>query len=148
MSNIACQIVQVTQRLREEDPNRYRTKGSKGNPGYVPGGWSEAVRAATQMYYQTSGKTPSQATIKRRQLDTIPQQLKGHPELDALYRGYKRQLEDLKTRYWEPGLHIKAVQPQQQRAPRAPGQKSTGILPLGLFSVCRNKVGRAHCSKA
>jgi len=47
------------------------------------------------MYYQTSGKTPSQATIKRRELGMIPQRLKGHPEQDALYRGYKRQLEDL-----------------------------------------------------
>jgi len=74
------------------------------------------------MYYQSSGKTPSQATLKRRELGTIPQ-LKGHPEQDALYRGYKRQLEDLKTRYWEAGLHLKAVQPRQQRAPRAPGER-------------------------
>jgi len=72
MSNIAHQIVQVAQRLRVKDPNRYRTKGStKGSPGYVPGGWREAVSAATQMYDQTSGKTPSQATIKRRELDKL-----------------------------------------------------------------------------
>jgi len=67
MSNIARQIIQVAQWLREEDPNRYGTKGStKGSPGYVPGGWREAVRAATQSYYQTSGKTLSQVTIKKR----------------------------------------------------------------------------------
>jgi len=124
MSNVAHTIVQVAQRLRAEDPNRYGTKGStKGSPGYVPGGWREAVRASTQMYYQTSGKGPSQATLKRKELGTIPQRLKGHPEQDALYRGYKRQLEDLKTRYWDAGLKIKAVQPRQQRAPRAPGQR-------------------------
>jgi len=112
MSIIARQIVQFAQWLRAEDLERYGTKGpTKGSPGYVPGGWREAVRAATQMYYQTSGKTPSQATIKRRELGTIPQQLKGHPEQDTLYRGYKRQLEDLKTRYWEASLHIKAIQP-------------------------------------
>jgi len=59
MSNIARQIVQVAQQLRV-DPNRYGTKGStKGSPGYVPEGWREAVRAATQMYYQTSDKSPS-----------------------------------------------------------------------------------------
>jgi len=81
MSNIACQIIQVSQQLRVEDPNRYRTKGStKGNPGYVPGGWREAVRSAMQLYYQSSGKPPSQATIKRRELGMIPQQLKGQPE--------------------------------------------------------------------
>jgi len=98
------------------------TKGStKGSPGYVPGGWREAVRAAMQLYYQTSGKSPSQATLKRREIGTILQQLKGQPEQDALYRGYKRQLEDLKTRYLDTGLKIKAVQPQQQRAPRFPG---------------------------
>jgi len=124
MSNIARQIVQLAQRLRAEDPNRYGTKGStKGSPGYVPGGWREAVRVATQMYYQSSGKSPSQATLKRKELGTIPQRLKGQPEQDALYRGYKRQLEELKTRYWDAGLHIKAVQPRQQRTPRAPGQK-------------------------
>jgi len=60
MSNMARQIFQVAQQLRAEDPNRYRTKGStKGCPGYVPGGCREAVRAAMQMYYQSSGKTPS-----------------------------------------------------------------------------------------
>jgi len=74
MSNLACQIVQFAQRLRAEDPNRYRTKGStKGSPGYVPGGWREAVRTAMQLYYQSSGKGPSQATLKRRELGTIPQ---------------------------------------------------------------------------
>jgi len=122
MSNVACQIVQVAKQSRAEEPNRYRTKGStKGSPGYAPGGWREAVRAAMQMYYQSSGKSPSQATlkrIKRRELGTIPQRLKGQPEQDALYRGYKRQLEDLKTRYW-----VKALQPRQQRAPRAPRQR-------------------------
>jgi len=124
MSNIACQIVQYAQHLRAQDPERYGTKGStKGSPGYVPGGWREAVRAATQSYYQSSGKTPSQATIKRRELVTIPQRLKGHPEQDTKYRGYKIQLEDLKTKYWEAGLHIKTVQPRQQRAPRVPGQR-------------------------
>jgi len=88
------------------------TKGStKGSPGYVPGEWREAVRAATQSYYQTSGKTPSQATIKRRELGTIPQRLKGQPEQDTLYRGYKRQLEDLKTSIGKP-VYIKAVQPR------------------------------------
>jgi len=75
------------------------------------------------MYYQSSGKTPSQATLKRRELRAIPQLLKGQTEQDALDRGYKRQLEDLKTRYWEAGLKIKAIQPRQQRAPRAPGQR-------------------------
>jgi len=119
MSNPACQIVQVAQRLRVEDPNRYRTKGStKGSPGYVPWGWREAVRAATQLYCQSSGIGPSKATVKRRELGTIPQQLKGQPEQDALYRGYKSQLEDLKTRYWDTGLKIKAIQPRQQREPQ------------------------------
>jgi len=71
----------------------------------------------------TSCKIPSQATIKRRELGTISHQLKGQPEQDTLYRGYKRQLEDLKTRYWDTGLKIKAIQPPQQRAPRVPGQR-------------------------
>jgi len=31
------------------------------------GGWREAVRAATQMYYQSFAKTPSQEPIKRRE---------------------------------------------------------------------------------
>jgi len=35
-----------------------------------------------------------------------------HTEQDALYRGYKRQLEDLKKKYWQAGLQIKVVQPQ------------------------------------
>jgi len=48
--------------------------------------------------------------------------LKGQPEQDALYRGYKRQLEELKSRYWEAGLRIKAVQPRQMRA-RASGER-------------------------
>jgi len=66
MSNVACQIIQVAQLLREEDPNRYGTKGStKGSPGYVHEGWREAVRAATQMYYQKSGKTPRNNKEKR-----------------------------------------------------------------------------------
>jgi len=30
------------------------------------------VWAATQMYYLSSGKNPSQATIKRRELGSIP----------------------------------------------------------------------------
>jgi len=78
MSNIARQIVQVAQRLRVEDPNRYRTKGpTKLSPGYVPGGWREAVRSGMQLYYQTSGKSPSQAPIKRREIGMIPQRLKG-----------------------------------------------------------------------
>jgi len=124
MSNIACKIIQYAQQLRAQDPERYGTKGStKVSPGYVPRGWREAVRAATQLCYETSGKGPSQATIKRRELGTIPHQLKGQPEQDALYRGHKRQLEDLKTRYWDAGLHIKAAQPRQQRAPRVPGQR-------------------------
>jgi len=107
MSNVARQIVQFAQRLRAEDPNRCRTKGStKVSPVYFPGGWREAVRAATQLYYQSSGKGPSQATIKRKELGTITQWLKGQPEQEALYRGYKRQLEDLKTRYWDTGLNI------------------------------------------
>jgi len=64
-----------------QDPNRYGIKGStKGSPGYVPGGWREAVRAATQLYYQSSGKTPSQETIKRKSLVG----LKAHPEQDTL----------------------------------------------------------------
>jgi len=86
MSNVACQIVQFAQRLRAEDLERYGTKGStKGSPGYAPRGWREAVRAATQSYYQSSGKTPSQATIKRRELGTIPQQLKdqGKPKTET-----------------------------------------------------------------
>jgi len=45
-------------RLRAQDPSRYGTKGStERSPGYVPRGWREAVRAATQAYYQTSGNT-------------------------------------------------------------------------------------------
>jgi len=124
MSNVARQIIQTAQQLRAQDPGRYGMKGAaKGTSGYIPGGWREAVRAAKQMYYQQTGKTPSQATQKRRQLGTIAHQLRGNPEQDALYRGYKRQLEELKTRYWQAGLQIRAVQPRRQRAPRAPGER-------------------------
>jgi len=52
----------------------------------------EDVRAAMQMYYQSSGKNTSQATTKRRELGTMPQCLKGHPEHDALYRGYSLKI--------------------------------------------------------
>jgi len=67
----------------------------------------------------------------------IPQRLKGQPEQDTLYRGYKRELEDLKTRYWEAGLKIKAVQPRQQRAPRVPGQRKR--LPPMLLQIYKSK---------
>jgi len=57
-----------------------KKKKRKGSPGYVPRGWREAVRAAKQTYYQETDKTPSEATLKRRELGTIPQLFKGHPE--------------------------------------------------------------------
>jgi len=124
MSNVARQIVQTAQQLRAQDPGRYGTKGAaKGTSGYIPGGWREAVRAATQMYYQQTGKTPSLATQKRKQLGTIAHRLRGNPEQDALYRGYKRQLEELKMRYWQAGLHIRAVQPRKPKAPRPLGER-------------------------
>jgi len=75
------------------------------------------------MYYEQTGDSLSQATLKRRELGTIPQQLKGQPKQDALCRGYKRQLEDLKTKYYASHLQTKAVQPRKLRAPRAPGQR-------------------------
>jgi len=67
MANVAPQIVQYAQQLRAQDPERYGTKGStKGSPGYVPGGWREAVSEATQ----SDGKTPIQATLKRAWCNT------------------------------------------------------------------------------
>jgi len=40
---------------------------------------------------------------------------------EAMLRGNPEIEEGLK--YWEAGLHIKAVQPRQQRAPRVTGQR-------------------------
>jgi len=71
MSKIACDFVQTAQQLRLEDPGRYGKKGSAKRPSaYDPGGWREAVRAAMLMYYQQTGKSSSQATLKRRELGT------------------------------------------------------------------------------
>jgi len=54
-----------------------------------------------------------------------------------LYTKVTRELEDLKSRYWEAGLHIKAIQPRQQRSPRALGEKE--ILPPMLLSIYKSK---------
>jgi len=41
--------------------------------------------------------------------------LKNNERQNALYWGYRIKLEQLKSKYWNAGLKIKAVQPAEQR---------------------------------
>jgi len=50
--------------------------------------------------------------VKRRQVGSVAHRLKGQPEMDAIYRGYKKQLEALKAKYYNVGL-----QPRARRQP-------------------------------
>jgi len=118
------QIFKDAKKLREKDPNTYGIKGStKGSPGYVPGGWKKAIKVATEMYRESHGKGPSQETLERKKIGTIPHRLKDKPEQSALYRGYEEKLKELKTKYWNAGLEIRAVQPRKNKNPKAPTER-------------------------
>jgi len=53
-----------------------------------------------------TGKSPSQAAIRRREMGSVAHRLKHDPQQDALYRGYKQALERLKMQYPNAGLTV------------------------------------------
>jgi len=102
-------------RLCQENPSLYGIKNaSLGNKGYVHDSWKWAVQESAKLYYAQTSKEQS----SRREVGTFSQQLKNDEIQSALYRGYKIKLEQLKSKYWNAGLKIKAVQPAKQREKR------------------------------
>jgi len=121
------QIVYQASRLRQENPSLYGIKNaSPGTRGHVHDGWKRAVQEATKLYYDQTGKQP-----QKRIGTTISQQLKNDERQLALYHGYRIKLEQLKTKYWNAGLKIKAVQPVKQREKRE-GYARKRLLPVIL----------------
>jgi len=110
------QIVYQASRLCQENLNHYGQKGSRpGTPGYVKDGFQNAVWDATQEYYRMTGKSLSQAAIRRREIGTVAHRLRNNEKQLQLYCGFKIKLEQLKSKYWNAGLKIQAVQPAKQR---------------------------------
>jgi len=64
-----------------------------------------------------TGKTPSQAAIRRREIGSVSSRLKHDPQQYELYRGYKQALERLKTQYHNAGLTV--IRPAKPKVLRA-----------------------------
>ncbi len=129
-------IAQKAQQLRSNNEGLYGVTGAaRGTPGYVKDGWRNAVQVAAENYYRQTGKTPSEANLRRRKEGSVAHRLKNNEDADALYRGYRRRLEALKARYWNAGLHIKAVKPAQPKKNKKGNyvrkRKPPVILPFG-----------------
>jgi len=134
MSRVAEKITKMATELRKNNSSRYGTKGTRsGKLGYVEGGWRLAIQDATQQYYEDSGRMPSQATIKRKENHTLSHWLKIDPEQDALYRGYKMQLQALKTKYHQEGL--KVVKPRNPKKPNPKAPTRRKRLPPYYFVI-------------
>jgi len=133
-NNLSEKIIEVASTLRNNNPSRYGAKGFRpGDPGYVEGGW---ICNATQQYYQQTGKMPSQAAVKRRESGTLAHQLKADPNQDALYRDYRRQLQELKAKYHQTGLTVVKPRNPKRSNPRAPTQRKR--LPPIILLLSRN----------
>jgi len=131
-------ILERTDEIQKAHPRIYGTKGArKGSYEYVPGGWQKAMKLATKQYYEEFNRTPSRTTLRRKELGSIAQRLKSDPNQDALYRGYKQKLKELKTKYWNAGLQIKAVKPASPKrqtrngTPYVRKRLPAVILPVG-----------------
>jgi len=112
--SVISQIVALANQLRSSNPSLYRQKRARpGYPGYVKDGFRNSVQEATQQYYCTVGKTPSQAAIQQREIGSDAHRLKNNPQQDELYRCYKQSLERLKTQYHNAGLTV--IRPSKLR---------------------------------
>jgi len=78
-----------------------------------------------------TGKSLSQAAIQRREIGTAAHRLRNNEKQLQLYCSYKIKLEQSKSKYWNAGLKIKAVQPTKQRA-RTGGYVRKRLLPVIL----------------
>lgn len=134
--NALREINLMAEQLRRQDPGRFGVKGARpGTPGYVPGGWKMAQDAARDSYHSThmNSRTYSHKP-------SVASRLRGDNQQLALYKGYQKELQQLKLTYSLAGLSTVRPRKEKTYVPRA--STSTRVQPIILGRGTYAPVGK------